>query len=382
MKIFSTRIVLFVSLLLSSFSYAAPSADEMWQAIQALQAENQRLRSALDQAGINVPTAQRSTTIYTPDPDTAEVTLNFGGFIRGDVGFGDRYGDSEEDDRIGVSRSAFAILPEYKNVKGTFVVGTEITSSNFLGNDGAGTEDGDVDIKDVFITIEDFLADGLDVRIGAQPLLIGLKPEGYPGDHSIQGSVEYGAGGAFAVSYQPGTALTANYSFNSNNVLRVGIFDQKDFINTGVDQEGSSLSDNVFVQWTSNDLFGSGIYANAFFEDRYTTATDDSESIYGFGVGIKQGIFDLSVELVNLDENIMGTGDDETYIIAETMFQLNDVTSIYLDYADADELDITTTRIGLDYQYNKFTRFSLEYADDELANDDIDSFDIRVALEY
>ncbi|MEE9343352.1 MAG: hypothetical protein V3V12_06965, partial [Gammaproteobacteria bacterium] len=37
-----------------------------------------------------------------------EIDVNFGGFIRADLGIGDRYGDAHDDDRLGVSKAAFA----------------------------------------------------------------------------------------------------------------------------------------------------------------------------------------------------------------------------------------------------------------------------------
>jgi hypothetical protein len=59
---------------------------------------------------------------------TDEIDLSIGGFIRADYGNGDHYPDSQGNDRLGVTKAALAVTSTYQNVKGVFVIGTEVTS--------------------------------------------------------------------------------------------------------------------------------------------------------------------------------------------------------------------------------------------------------------
>ncbi|WDE12616.1 hypothetical protein [Thalassomonas haliotis] len=360
-----------------------PSAAEMWQAIQDLQKENKRLRQELSLSSVNkAQTLSNEKNTDTQVKEDSEFSFKLGRFIRADVGHGDRYGNGHGDDRLGITKAAVAIISEYENIKGVFVVGTEITSLD------DPNEDGDVDIKDAFIVIQDFGWQGFDVTMGAQPLLIGLKPEGYPGDHSIQGSIEYGAGDAFAFSNQAGPALTADWRYSDTQRIRLGVFDQKDYFNSGsidvtLAEEGSDFSDNYYLQWTGSDLLGSGFYANLVYESRYIGGMiNNNEDIWGAGLGWQQGPLDLSLEYVSLDKAFNATLDDESYLIAESSYSVNENASIYFDYSEADELDIKTYRLGMDYQYNAHTTFSVEYNEDDMPGEDLGSLDLRVNLHY
>jgi hypothetical protein len=315
--------------------------------------------------------------------DSDDLNIDIGGFIRADAGIGDRYGDAHDDDRIAISKSALAILPSYKNVKGVFVVGGELSSVNDANND----EDGNIDIKDAYITLT---FGNLDAIVGAAPLLFGLKGEGYPGDHTIQPSVEFGGGGAFAVSNQAGPSVIADWKFMENASLRVGVFDQKDYQDSGAKaasdptvDNGSGISDNVFIQVRGDNLMDSGVYASAGYETRYVGDTvDDSKDIWAVGAGWKSGMFDISAEYQSLDEAFNATADDESYVIVEALLTPADRYRVYLDYSKADELDVTTWRAGANYDYNKHTVFSIEYSKDDLDTDDESSVDARIALSF
>ena len=310
-----------------------------------------------------------------------EIDVNFGGFIRADLGIGDRYGDAHDDDRLGVSKAAFAITSKYRNIQGVFVLGTEVTSVN------NGTDDGNIDVKDAFVIMS---FSPVDLIVGAQPLLFGLKPQGYPGDHSIQGSVEYGANGAFATSNQAGPAIVVTWPVNDSISVRAGFFDQNDYQNSGsvgvtnptVDN-GSGITDNVFIQLSGKNILGSGIYANTGLENRYVGATvDDSEGIFVLGAGWKNTQLDVSAEYQALNKAFTGTNSNEDYLIFEASYLFNSDYRAYLDYSNADELELTTWRLGGNYHYNKHTMFTLEYAKDDADLIDLNSVDARVTLSF
>ncbi len=310
-----------------------------------------------------------------------DLSIKVGGFIRADVGGGDRYGDANDDDRIGISKAAFAVLPTYQNIKGVFVIGTEITS------DSRSDEDGNVDIKDAFVTVS---FGPVDFSVGALPLLFGLKGAGYPGDHTIQSSVEFGAGGVFAVSNQAGTSAVVDWNFAENMSLRLGVFDQRDYQDSGSKaatdptiDNGSGIADNAFALLRGEHLFDTGLYFSAGFERRYVGDTvDDSKNIWAAGAGWNSKMFELSGEYQALDEAFNGTSDDDSYVIAEAAFKPGAKYRIYADYSDADEADVTTYRGGGNYFYNKHAMFTLEYARDDLPNDDVNSVDARITLTF
>ncbi|NRB36904.1 MAG: hypothetical protein HRU20_00385 [Pseudomonadales bacterium] len=307
-----------------------------------------------------------------------DVDISVGGFVRADIGFGDRYGDAAEEDRIGVSKTALAVTAVSGNNSAVLVIGAEadsVPNSNNLG---------DVGIKDAFIVLDKFLAENLTVSLGAQPLLVGLKPNGYPGDRSINTSIEYGAGGAFAVSNQAGPSVIANFSINESHDIRFGFFDRQGYNNDVLNPEGSSISDNLFIQWRGTNLGGSGVYAIVAYEMIYVGgAANDSDDIVAAGVGWGNEVLDLSFEYNMLGSSINATADDESYMIAEATFNLSDDLLFYLDYSMADEMDFTTIRLGTNFYYDKHTMFSAEIAEDEPAiGDSISSIDFRVSFDF
>src|SRR5258706_8732771 len=74
--------------------------------------------------------------------DLPDISVN--GFIRADYGAGDRYPVSRGEDRLGISKAALAISAQKDDIKGVFVIGTEVMT------DGDPNNNGNVDIKDAF----------------------------------------------------------------------------------------------------------------------------------------------------------------------------------------------------------------------------------------
>jgi hypothetical protein len=322
-----------------------------------------------------------SISAYGQEGDGSKPKITFGGFIRGDYGSGERYPEARGEDQLGVSKAAFAATAQYEDIKGVFVVGTERLT------DGGASNDGNVDIKDAFIVIGADKTQGFTFSVGAQALLFGLKPNGYPGDRSLQPSLEYGGGGGFAVSNQAGPSLIGTFHFNQDASLRFGAFDLDADNTTNLPPtDGSKLSDNLFVQLRLGNLFNSGMYATVGAEQLYVGgATNDSKTIAAAGIGIKQGMFDASIELTNLENSIVGTTDDEQYVVAELTYEPNSQWLIYTDYAQAKEIDTDTLRIGTHHQYNKYLTFSGEYSKDMIdlpGASDVDSVDFRITVSF
>ena len=311
----------------------------------------------------------------------ADPTIEFGGFIRADYGSGDRYPLDRGEDQLGVSKAALATTVRHEGVTGVFVVGAERLT------DGSSNADGDVDIKDAFIVLGDPEGPGFSWSFGAQALLFGLKPNGYPGDRSLQPSIEYGGAGAFAVANQAGPSVIGVYRAGDAFNIRFGAFDLDADNATGFAPatDGSDLSDNAFVQIRANDLFGSGLYASAGAESLYVGgAIDDSHHLAAAGVGYRRGPFDISVELMRVDAEIVGLPEDERYLVTEASFDLTHRWTAYADWADARELDASTVRLGAHYKYSRYVTLSSEYSRDKfgaLARD-VDSVDVRITFSY
>jgi hypothetical protein len=308
--------------------------------------------------------------------------VTFGGFIRADYGAGERYPQARGEDRLGVSKAALAATVNYDRIKGVFVVGTERLT------DGNPDNDGNVDIKDAFIVIGDDGKPGLSWSVGAQALLFGLKPNGYPGDRSLQPSIEYGGAGAFAVSQQAGPSLIGTYKFAAPLSVRFGAFDldADNAVGAIPADDGSRLTDNLFVQLRSDDLFATGLYATVGAESLYVGgAVDDTRRIFAAGLGWRQGMFDASVELLRLDSEIVGAPDDEQYLVAELTFLPNEQWTVYADWATASELDADTIRVGAHYELMRHLTFSAEYSKDDFGFSgarNVDSVDVRLTLAY
>jgi len=334
-----------------------------------------------------------------------DLELNIGGFVWGEVGFGDRY-DNSDDDRLGVSKVALTLSPEYKNTRAVIVLGADGLFNEEHFSDG-GASNNDAEFKEAFVGIKVDLAGGVfDTTMGKQPLLFGLKPNGWVGDRSIQSGYEFGGAGGVNISGQVQTAIIADWSWGGDGSgsavssigsdgswsIRFGLFDTDE---DGPGDEASSITDNFILQIRGDNLFGTGLYGSAGYQQNYQEISDDEEGIISVGAGWNFGMFDLSLEYQGIDQAIveewnglpLGTlDDDETVIIAEATFNLNEQWSFYADYATADEADVDTIRVGADFMYNEHMSFIIEYSDDSYATSasalDTDSIDLRAAFSF
>ena len=203
-----------------------------------------------------------------------DIELTIGGWMQIDYGVGsDRYGDRKGDDVLGVSQYAAVTQVQFdENISFVGVVGGTVLSN------GANE---DFEIRDAFMVWDNFLdVEGLTIKAGAQPILFGLKPNGYPGDRSLQSSVEYGANGLFAVSQQAGPAIVVSKNIEIIDIdlagtISVGTFDHDTENDTMTD--GSSLTDNLFAQIKIDQLVLEGLYAVAGIESRYVRGTGGFE---------------------------------------------------------------------------------------------------------
>lgn len=315
-----------------------------------------------------------STASYTQE---VNLKLDIGGFIRTDYGNGDRYSKSGGEDTLGVSKAALAVKGKYQNVDSVFVIGTENMTNNT-------TATGDVTVKDAFLVWKDIAGSKFKLSVGAQPILFGLKPNGYPGDRSLQGSIEYGGAGAFAVSNQAGPSIIAHYDFTPVTNLSFGAFDTDETTSTPKTTDGSTLSQNLFAQIRSKDFFIKGLYGAIGYENRYVGATiDSSKPIFDIGLGFKNTLFDLSYEYIALDKNITNTTDDERYHIVELTVNPTKKLSLMLDWANADELNVDTIRAGFVYWINDRFDFHAEYSkDDPDVGNSVDSIDLRLTFSF
>jgi hypothetical protein len=300
------------------------------------------------------------------------VTLGFSGFIRADYGSGDRYPKSDGEDRLGISKSFLVLTADTEDVRAILDFG----ASALTDTDVNPSDDGRVGIKDAFIIVGAGHATGFSFSAGAQPLLFGLKPNGYPGDSSLTPNIDYGAAGGFAVSQQAGPSIIGNYKFTPDESLRFGAFDLvasnalNGFTTASKGSNGSKLKDNLFLLWRGGNLGASGIYATAGAERLYVgtangQVVDTAKSIFSAGVGFKQGIVDASVEYIHLDKTIVNTASDEHYIRAAITVQPATDWTAYADYSNGHELGASTYRIGGSWQFRRHLALTLEYSKDQ-----------------
>lgn len=315
------------------------------------------------------------TLMVSASEVVADATVDHFGWANIEYGTSsDRYGDGAGNDRISVQQLAFGSRAVDGNFTAIGVIGATMNS-----HDGVEPTIG---IKDAFIVWDQIGGSQISVSVGMQALLFGLKPNGYPGDHSLNGSLEYGAMGAVAVSNQTGASIIAKMPVNNVGSLRIGAFDTA-AVNDIADN-GSAVSDNLFVQLDGNNLNLGGLYFSAGFERAYVGgAVDETANIVGAGVGVTRGRIDVSVEFFQLGSEFTGTVDDEQYIVVESTLSLNQGVSIYADWSNASELDVSTTRAGITKQLNSSASAAVEYALDQVSvGDDVGSVEARLALAF
>ena len=316
--------------------------------------------------GLSSMLAHAETTVSVDD---VPVNLAFSGFVRADFGTGDRYPTGDGQERFGSSKNLLLLSATTEDVQAILDFGGTIFND--------GINNGSVGIKDAFIVVGANNKTGFSWSVGAQPLLFGLHPNGYPGDSSLQANIDYGADGGFAVSQQAGPAIIGNYRFTTDESLRFGAFDLAESNSTNVTTatNGSKIKDNLFLLWRGANIGNTGIYAPAGAERIYVglaggpiggvgPLVDGTKTIFSGGVGFKNDFLNASVEYIHLDANIVDTGSDERYIRAHVDVSPAPHWTAYADYSNGHELGASTYRIGGAWQFRKHLGFTAEYSKD------------------
>ncbi len=309
----------------------------------------------------------------------SSVDIELHGFVRIDYGAGKHYPKEIGRDQLGISKMALETHAKWDNYTFIAALGSTILSDD---PDAPGNSIVDTSFKDLFVVIDEVGGSQADLSVGAQPLLFGLKPAGYPGDRTILPSIEFGGSGAFAVSNQAGAAAVADYPLGDVGSIQVGLFDTSSTtFGAPVSADGSSLYKNYFGQVRLDSVDSEGLYGVIGLEGLYVGgAVDDTEPITDIGVGYKQGNYDVSLEYIRLDENITSTADDESYVIAELTVSPSDRWELLADYATADELDTETVRLGARFDVQDHVYLQLEFAHDDIdGSSDLDSVLVRLA---
>ena len=212
--------------------------------------------------------------------------LDISGYIRAEYGDGDRYPEEDGGDRFDVSQ--ISVL--FEALYGDFEAVLRVGATNVTGD----SVDSEAFIPDAFIVWNGFAGAGSALSVGVQPLLFGLKAAGFPGDRSLQSSIEFGGAGGFAVSNQGGPTIILSYDFGESYVFRAGAFDTSSstaeyFEDSGLGNiNGSSLSDNYFFDLRYAPQAAQGFYGFVGIEERYIgDAIDAKRSISDFGLGFK-----------------------------------------------------------------------------------------------
>lgn len=306
----------------------------------------------------------------------AHAQVSHFGWVRADYGVGaNRYGKAYGSDRLGVSQVALGIKSEHDNVTLIGVVGTSLFS-----NDNTPAQIG---VKDAFLIWKEVGGSSFTLSVGAQPFLFGLKPNGYPGDRSLQPSLEYGQAGAFAVAQQAGLSVLVNHPLGNTGKVTFGLFDH--LSKNADDTEGSTLFKNAFAQVRFDRLGVGGLYGVAGFETRYVGGTvDANKPIFTVGAGLQKRTFDISFELVRLDKSISATSDNDQYLIAELTLLPSETSKLYLDFAKAQELDARTLRAGIVRQVRKNLAAHVEVSSDKVlgSSSNVQSVDFRLTVTY
>lgn len=312
------------------------------------------------------------------------------GYVNVEYGAGSRYDNTtkvEGEDRIGAQQYNTGAIAKYENM--TFfgaIGGTGLSNDN--------NADGAITITDAFIMLDNIKGSNFSLSMGLQPLLFGLKPNGFPGDHTLQASVEYGGGGGFNASQQAEGSIIGHYAINDSMKLSVGLFDEDENDNDVAANKGSSLIDNYFVSLRATNVANTGLYGFLGYENRYvgavgTTNIDSSKPIIDVGVGYKMGMFDFSLEYISLDQDLVNSTQgsaltsDESYIVAELMVNWEDC-GFYVDYGNAAEAETTTIRVGMTHKFHKHLMAQVEWSQDDLLVDtsDVESIDFRLKAHF
>jgi hypothetical protein len=298
-----------------------------------------------------------------------DVKLSNFGFLRADYGVGhDRYGAAGGFDTLGVGKFALGTKAMHDNVSATLVMGASVTTASATANpSGVYTADPIIQIRDAYITAEKIGGSSIGLRVGAQPLLFGLKSEGFPGDRSLQPSLEFGgANNKFNYANQAGPALKVWDDFGGVTAT-VGLFDSA----------GSAITRNFFGQLKATKLGVDGLYANAGYE------SVGGKSVFAVGAGYGNNMFDISAEFASIDLTLSQTTANEGLLIAELTVKPTSALSVYGDFGNASQASNKTIRVGAMYQFSKPVMAQAEYSIDDMnVGTDPTSWDFRLAYNF
>lgn len=341
--------------------------------------------SAFSRAAIAGAVMLTSSLAYGED-----FNLEFGGFVRGKIGSGDRYGNAQGEDTLGISKAAITAKSSYENVDFNLLVGGRKMSHSEFDQSQLPARTADtnsIDLSEAYVTVNNVRETAFSFSIGMQPLNLGLKPSGFAGDRSITGGVEYGAPAngsprVFAYSNQVEASLIGVFDFSEYTNISFGLFDIENTATTATD--GPSIFDNYFLQLRADELLMEKLYFVLGMESRYSAFSASSETGFDIGIGFNSDLFDISLEYISLNKGYFGTTGDEAITVVELTLFLFENASIYLDYSSASELDVDTIRFGTQVNMSDAFSLQLEYATDDAAvsTADADSIDLRVEYSF
>lgn len=283
-------------------------------------------------------------------------------------------GEKKGDDRLGVQQSAIGV----KVTKGKYEGAIAIGGDNLSSGDGDGSN---FAIRDSFIVYNNKKDGNFKISVGAQPILFGLKPNGYPGDRSIRPSLEYGGAGAYNVGFQGLTSAKFDY-YLSGLELNLVLFDTNETDGTAEADSGSSIEQNTALQVRFKDLGVNGLYGSIGQEKRYLGSTDKSEAITSIGLGYDHKYFDLSIEQISLHKQFTGTEDDESILVTELTGKICKDLIVYVDLAQAKESELKTSRQGIKYNLDEISSLQLEYGKEERASSKPETYDLRWQIKF
>ncbi len=293
-------------------------------------------------------------------PEGSPVSADIFGFAFLDYTYGNQIPDGQGNDRIGISKAAFGSKIAYKNWDLTSVLGATVLSD--------GTTD--VGFKDIFITWNDVGGSKAKLIGGAQAFLFGLKPNGYPGDRTLQPSVEFGGAGGFAVSNQAGASLRAIHPVSDWGTVEVLAFDTNISAGPGTGTDGSAIYKNWIGQLRVDK---SGVKGVVGVEGRYVGGTVNGiRPIVDIGLGYEDDAFDITAEYIWLHSAISQSqatpveAGHETYVVVEGTWRPTSKLGVLGDYSWGHRLKAHTARFGITYALFSFVELRAEYAHDFL----------------
>lgn len=307
-----------------------------------------------------------------------DYNINYFGWINADYSYSadqDRIPAGGGHDQLGVGQTAFGLRGNQGKIHGVLVIGGSAMSLDNAGADNFA-------VRDAFFIYEDRKDNNFKLSVGAQPLLFGLKPNGYPGDRSLRASLEYGAMSSYNVAQQGEKAVRLDY-VTSYGDIELSVFDTAEG-KSDATKKGSSIKDNYSLQFRPKNLYVKGLFGNIGVQNRYLASKDTGRQITSVGLGYEAKHFTLTAENLLIQSGyITGLDKQETVSVVELDIRnWNEVFWGYIDWSHAKEQDKTTQRVGLVYEFARNATFQTEYSKDEGGNKDSEGFDMRVQFRF